>query len=268
VAAETVTARAYAFADTFKLKELALCFAGAEIRLEKDELYAVFSDGTAVAFDFGAVVFFGCDKVREQVVHAIARKLPDEPHPPLTEELPIEVDAQATPAYEARFDKVIVRELSPNVVTIVGVLLAQSAAMDYYDEDVEEVIGRTERITRDLQTRGRLRGRVRELIQFIGSCIHTRNGVIETMALFDKPDVTWEEEALNKLFVRLREVLEIDDRFRALEYKLRMIQDNLVLLVDLSRQRHTFWLEALVALLILFELGVMVWQVLHETGHG
>lgn len=261
-----VTARAYAFADTFRLKDLAIAFAGAEVKLAKDELVAVFSDGTAVAYDFGAVVFFDCDRSREQVVQAIARKLDAEPHPPLSDELTIEIDPQATPPYEARFDKVIVRELSPHVIGIVAILIAQSAAMDYYDEDVADVLERTQKITRDLQSRGRLRGRVRELIQFIGSCIHTRNGVIETMALFDKPDVTWEEEALDKLYVRLREILEIDDRFRALEYKLRMIQDNLVLLVDLSRQRHTFWLETSVALLILVELLVMLWQVL-ETHH-
>jgi uncharacterized Rmd1/YagE family protein len=85
--------------------------------------------------------------------------------------------------------------------------------------------------------------------------------VIETLALFDKPEATWEQEALDRLFVRLREMLEIDDRFRALEYRLRVIQENLVLFVDLSRQRSTLYLELLVVLLILIELIVMVGQV-------
>jgi methylenetetrahydrofolate dehydrogenase (NADP+)/methenyltetrahydrofolate cyclohydrolase len=36
----------------------------------------------------------------------------------------------------------------------------------------------------------------------------------------------------------LRKMLELDDRYRALDAKLRMFQDNLVLLVDLARQRQ------------------------------
>ena len=68
--------------------------------------------------------------------------------------------------------------------------------------------------------------------------------------------------------LRLREMLEIDDRFRALEYKLRMIQDNLVLLVDLSRQRHSFFLEMSVMILILIEVIVMLWQMFGSPHPG
>lgn len=259
-----VVVRAYAFADTFRLKELAPAFAGAEVTFAKDELIARFADGTvAIAYDFGAVVFFDGEAARDACVKAIAAQLTEEPHPPLTEEMVIEVRPGAT---EVRFDRVVVAELTPSVMGVIGLLLAQSAAMDYYDEDVEEILSRSGRITRDLATRGRMRGRVRELIRFIGSCIQTKNGVIETLALFDKPDVTWEVETIDKLYVRLRETLELEDRFRALEYKLRMIQENLVLLVDLSRQRHTFWLEFGVLSLILFEVVVMVVQLLQGRG--
>ena len=38
-------------------------------------------------------------------------------------------------------------------------------------------------------------------------------------------------------------MLELDDRYRALDAKLRMFQDNLVLLVDLARSRSTLFLE-------------------------
>lgn len=260
-----VAVRAYAFADTFRLKELASAFAAAEVTLAKDELVARFPDGTtAIAYDFGAVVFFDGVEAREKTVKEIAARLEAEPHPPLTEEMTIEVREGATT--EVRFDRVVVADLTPSVMGVVGLLLAQSAAMDYYAEDVDDIVERTGRITRDLATRGRLRGRVRELIRFIGSCIQTKNGVIETLALFDKPDVTWEVEVIDKLWVGLRQVLEMDDRFRALEYKLRMIQDNLVLLVDLSRQRHTFWLEFAVMALILFEVLVMVAQMLQRHG--
>jgi uncharacterized Rmd1/YagE family protein len=261
----TVAVRAYAFADTFRLKELVSAFGGAEVVLAKDELTARWPDGTtAIAYDFGAVVFFDGEAAREACVKALVSRFKEEPHPPLTEDLTIEVKPGA--AIEVSFDKIVVGDLSPSVMGVVGLLLAQSAAMDYYDEDVEDILERTGRISRSLQARGRLYGPVRDLLQFIGSCIQTKNGIIETLALFDKPDVTWEVEVIDRLYVRLRETLEIEDRFRALEYKLRMIQENLVLLVDLSRQRHTIWLETAVLALILLELIVMVVQLMQ--GHG
>jgi uncharacterized Rmd1/YagE family protein len=256
----TVTVRAYALAATFRLKELVPLFEGADVKLAKDELTATYPDGsTAIGYDFGSVVFFGGDGYRERTVQAITRRLDGEPHPPLTEELPVVVEPGARA--EVHFDRVVVGELTPAVMGVIALLIAQSVAMDYYDEDVEDILDRSGSITRDLATRGRMRGRVTDLIKFIGSCIQTKNGVIETLALFDKPDATWEQELIDRLYVRLREVLEIEDRFRTLEYKLRMIQENLVLLVDLSRQRHTIFLETVVLLLILFEVIVMVWQV-------
>src|SRR5262245_41244831 len=143
--------RAYAFADTFRLKELAPGFADAEVVIAKDELTARFPDGTvAIAYDFGAVVFFDGETARDTVVQALTARLPEEPHPPLTEDMVIEVRPGA--AMEVRFDRLVVGELTPSVMGVVGLLLAQSAAMDYYDEDVEEILGRSGRITRDLAT--------------------------------------------------------------------------------------------------------------------
>lgn len=274
-----VPVRAYAFDATFRLRELAPLFenaecepggarpSGAEIKQALDEMAAWWPDGSAaIAFDFGAVVFFGVKpEVRDRVVQAIGATLQGEPHEPLTEDMMLEVTPGAAPVVE--FNHVVVDALSPPVVSIVGLLVAQSAAMDYYEEDVGEILARTERITRDLATDGRLRGRVKDLIKFIGGCIATKNGVIETLALFDKPDLTWEVEALDRLYVLLREHLEIDDRFRALEYRLRMIQENMVLLVDLSRQRHSIVLETGVLLLIVIEVVVMLWQMLKGVPH-
>ena len=256
----SVTVRAYAFASTFRLRELASAFEGAEVTLEQDELRITFADQShAIGFDFGAVVFFdGAEAPREAVVRAITQRF-REGQPPRTETFLVEVDPAAE--WEVRFDRVVVPEMNWPVRQVVGLLVAQSAAMDYYEDDVNQIIERTEAITKQLAAHGRMRGQVRSLVRFIGHCIETKNEVVSTLALFDKPESTWEQEALDRLFVRLRKMLEIDDRFRTLEYRLRMIQESLVLLVDLSRGQSTYRLEVLVVLLILLELGVMIFQI-------
>jgi uncharacterized Rmd1/YagE family protein len=237
----------------------------AQARVTKDSLVATFGESSwALAYDFGAVVFLGVEATAQQrIIGNIARKLVGEKHPPMTEDFLVETDAAA---YEVRFDRVLVPKLTLAIADIVGLVLAQSVAMDYYGRDVDEIEVVTDRIADELRQRGRLRRGVRDLTQFIGLCIATRNDVISTLALFDKPESTWENEQLDRLWNGLYRMLELDDRYRTLEAKLRMFQDNLIVLVDLARQRHTLALEVAVAVLILLELMAMVWQILGATG--
>jgi uncharacterized Rmd1/YagE family protein len=237
-------------------------------RVEKDRLLADLGPSRwALAYDFGALVFVGVEPVESERLSAeLAKRLAGEPHPPLTESFLIEVAPEKT--MEVRFDRVVMPSLEVGAVEIVAEVLAQSVAMDYYGDDVAEIEAETDRIAGELRQAGRFKGRVQNTLQFIGLCIATRNDILSTLALFDKPDATWENEQLDRLWNGLRKMLEVDDRYRALDAKLRMFQDNLVLLVDLARQRQTLTLELAVVILILLEMLIMVWQIVTATGHS
>ncbi len=266
----TLHVYAYAYATTFRLRDLALVFGDAEVEHDKDCLVARFpSSGTriAVLFDFGSVVLIGLPKEeRERLISAIGTRIGPEPHPPLTEDFQVEVRPGAQ--VEVQFDRIILSEASLPALKVISLVLAQSAAMDYYDEDVQEIQQRTNAITRSLQVEGRVPGRLHNLVKFIGSCIETKNGMIATLALFDKPDSTWEDQQIDRLYSGLRIELEIDDRFRSLEAKLRMIQENLVLLADLYHSRSTWRLELTVVLLILFEILLNLWNLFRGGTHA
>lgn len=282
-------AHAYAFAATFRLKEIASALIGATVTIDKDCLVASWpprqevsgkegdkeadKDGRAlglhlaILFDFGGLVLIGLNPAeRERVLGQLVARLAPEPHAPHTEDLYIEVRPGSR--VEAQFDRVVLSEATLPALKVISLLLAQSVAMDYYDEDVQEIIKRTDAITKSLQAEGRLPGRVNDLVRFIGSCIATKNDVIATMALFDKPDATWEDQQIDQLYNGLRQELEIDDRFRALEAKLRMIQENMELLVELSNARSTWRLELTVVVLILFEVLLSLWQMFNRTAGG
>ncbi|MFO0574129.1 MAG: RMD1 family protein [Polyangia bacterium] len=282
VPAGILQAHAYAFAATFRLKEIASALTGATVAIDKDCLVASWppraaTDGDkegaalglhlAILFDFGGLVLIGLSpSERERVLGQLVARLAPEPHAPHTEDLYIEVRPGSR--VEAQFDRVVLSEATLPALKVISLLLAQSVAMDYYDEDVQEIIKRTDAITKSLQAEGRLPGRVNDLVRFIGSCIATKNDVIATMSLFDKPDSTWEDQQIDQLYNGLRQELEIDDRFRALEAKLRMIQENMELLVDLSNARSTWRLELTVVVLILFEVMLSLWQMFNRTGGG
>ncbi|HNF99949.1 MAG TPA: RMD1 family protein [Pseudomonadota bacterium] len=266
----TLHVYAYAYAATFRLRDLSPVFGDAEVEHDKDCLVARFSGvktRMAVLFDFGSVVLIGLSREeRERLISAIGARIAPEPHPPLTEDFLVEVRPGAE--IEVQFDRVILSEASVSALKVISLVLAQSAAMDYYDEDVQEIQQRTHVITRALQAEGRVPGRLDKLVQFIGSCIETKNGMIATLALFDKPDATWDNQQIDRIYSGLRVELEIDDRFRALEAKLRMIQENLVLLADLYHSRSTWRLELTVVLLILFEILLNLWNLFRGGTHA
>jgi uncharacterized Rmd1/YagE family protein len=261
VVAERHTANAYCYAATFRLRELAPCFAGADIEVTKTELNATFGAGRwAVVFDFGAIAFLGVDApARRAILSGIERAVGPEPHPPLEEEIDLLVDPDAPEA--ASFDRVALKRLDVRTFQIVALLLAQSVSLDYYEEDVRETIARIDVLAQELERRGGLRRPEREMVQLVGASILSKDQIIASLALLDKPGATWEDERLDRLYLALRNVLEIPERYAALEKKLRSIQENLELFIDLVRHRRSVRLEVVVAVLIAVELAVLLYQV-------
>lgn len=261
--------QAYAIASTVPLKELAFLFDGKAVftRASKTVLVAHYADdGWAVVHDFGAVVFFGVTEAeRERVVTAMKRFDDAEPghnRTPVRESFRVEIRPElARPT--VTFDAIVVRELGQPVIELVAFVIGQSVAMEYYEEDVDEILDRLDSVAAGLEEVGRFRGSGKELLQFVGRGLGLRNRVIHTLALLDSPALTWEDEMLDRLYRELRQSFAIEDRYRALDHKLHVIGDNLEIFVDLSQTRRSMLLEVLVVVLIAIEVVLFVVQMKH-----
>src|SRR5262245_44969755 len=162
-------ALAYGFATTFKMRDLAPCFAGAKIRQAKSQIVAEYGpDRLAVGFDFGAIVFINVPgEERTRAIGTILSKVAiDEPHPPLEEDFLVEIKEGAPTQGEVRFDRVAVPALDPATLDVIAILLAQSVAIDYYEEDLQEILASLDRRTDLMAKTGRLQGSTREITRF------------------------------------------------------------------------------------------------------
>lgn len=263
---KTLPVLAYGFSAMFRIKDLEPVFAGTRLRISKSQLVAEYEpDRIAVVFPFGALVFINVvGEERVRVVNAVLNgEASEEPHPPLEEDFLIEV-AESTPAHGlVRFDRVVVPELSAPVVDLISLLLAQSVTIDYYDEDLQQIMQSLETCTNGLACNGRIPGSTHNLLRFVGSSIGSKNQIITALALLDKPAATWESEHLDHFFRDLRLMLEIEERFQALEHKLRAIQETLELLLELVQTRRMLWLEATIVILILVEIIMSLLEKAH-----
>jgi uncharacterized Rmd1/YagE family protein len=255
--------RAFAVSSTLQPRVVSGLFAPEAERVKLTKTIAVARYGTtgwAVAHDFGAVVFVGVGEAEcARVMKALVTQLGSEPRAPLEETFAVQVVPGTAPS--VRFDRVVVRELDVRVVEILALVVAQSVAMEYYEGDVDALVGALEERSRTLARDGTLHGSPRALLKFIGRGMTMRTRVVHTLSLLDSPGATWDDEVLDRLYRGLRTLFEIEERYRALDHELRIVQDNLALMVDMVRQRRLILLEVAVVVFVAAELLVLVGQV-------
>jgi uncharacterized Rmd1/YagE family protein len=268
-----VEVHAYAIASTLPIKGLLPVLTEStpeSKRVAKTQLTVHLGERRwVVAYDFGAVVFLDATEEERKAtlerIRAWSRsdetraKVGPELHPPMREEIVIEIDEQKPS--EALFDRVVLPRLDAESVELVALVVAQSAAMECYEDDVDTLLAKVQIVARELQEHGKTRGSVRDLVRFVGSGMTTRNQVVYALSLLDAPDLVWNDERLDRVYRGLRQTFEIEARYRALREKLMMTQDNLEILVDLGQHRRSLWLESAVAIMIALEVVLFVYQI-------
>ena len=253
------TFSAVAFVENLVLRDLAGAYPGA--RLTPHELcFVPPSGGSMFVYPFGAVVFMDVAAAeRESLLKGLRQA-----HPGLTTETVREdfLAREQPGANPGVSDGALVLDrLTPARIEVVALVVAQSAAMEYYERIVEQLYVRTRELVDRMQSDGKVSMRTRRLHRFIGEAIGTRSEVLSVLHLLDKPDAAWEDPAMDRIYGDLRDEFDLKDRYEALESKLTGIQEALELVLGVARDRRLVLLELAVVMLILFELLVAV------TGH-
>jgi len=209
--------------------------------------------GEVFAFPFGALVFRDVEpKVRDAFLASLHAR-----HPRLVPDLVREefaVFERPGTRVGLAEGRLVVDRMSASRAAVVALIVAQSAAMETYERIVEDLFGRTRTLVGQLERRGVMPLRTRLLHRFIGEAVGRRSEVLSTLHLLDKPDATWDDPAMDRIYDDLRAEFDLGDRFDALESKLRTVQDALELLLGVARDRRLVWLEVAIVVLICLEL--------------
>jgi uncharacterized Rmd1/YagE family protein len=151
-------------------------------------------------------------------------------------------------------DRVAVGKISYQKIKIICMLVAESAALDYYDVLIENLLERATVYTKRLEQQGRFVAGQEDLLKFVGMCLSTKQEIISNLYIVDSPEEIWESPELDKIFHDLKSMLEIDVRYRAVEYKSKIIQESIEVITDLLKTKREVMLEVIIILLIAFEV--------------
>lgn len=203
--------------------------------------------------NYGVIVLSGySDDETQNVLKSVSGFHKDPAKQVLRDDFPIEFEPGLDPSFG--FDKVMVGRLDNMIMRISMLNLAQSVALDYYNTISESLLTEVKRFTNQLEGTGKLKISRQNMMKFIGRALSAQNDIAENIYIFDAPDLTWEDEYLDKLNQGLMKHFDLKVRFSEIEYTLRIIGNNLSVFREIVHQRESLILEFIIVILILVEV--------------
>ncbi|MFA5811091.1 MAG: RMD1 family protein [bacterium] len=251
---------AYHLAETLKLKDIDRLFdTAARTQSATKLVYQEGEDRFFFIYRFGAVIFFNVEPERQRQVIEKIRMLIGHKAEMLTSE-EFTVDIKRGEKNAVGFERAVLDRLTIERADLIAFVIAQSTALEYFEFKVNDLLRQTGDIGLALKQRGRLQRSAKDIKRFIGQCITTKQDLVASLYLLDKPDETWDDQMLDNLYREAVDMFELKDRYKTVDYKLRMIQENLELIAELLQYRHANVLEWAIIVLIAIEIGLFVMQ--------
>ena len=216
-------------------------------------VYELGKDQMVFIYSFGSVVFANVDlKSSYKLLRKIHKSLTE----PLEEDLMEEyawTDKDVT-ADEVGYNVLKLKESSPDKLLLAAYVLAQSVAIDHFDNLAETIVATFEKLNSELEHKGSLRTGTKKILKSVGTGNAILHATITRLSLLDKPDIVWEHSELESLYQNMRAMFELDDRFKNIEYKIQYIQNSSEIFLSLLRDRRSQALEIIIIFLIALEI--------------
>jgi len=229
-----------------------------------DEIELKRYDSTIYIFNFGVVAFFNCEP--DEQAELITRFL-NEFSSVITG---IEADiSSVSDSVKIRigedtritFDSIDLPSAESDTLRIIALVLSHSVMLDYYEHHVDNLLELSITQLTESKKSGWIPRGIKRLRNFLVECMQTKQNIITNLFVLDSPEEVWESPELDRLYQETRRMFDISLRFKSLDYKLKIIQENLSVILNVVSSRSGFWLELIIVLLILTEIVLAMLKV-------
>ncbi|MCS6796103.1 MAG: RMD1 family protein [Raineya sp.] len=247
---------AYQIAETIHLKRFRNDFLHEPVHASSWDIFYVEEEEERFlhVFSYGVVVFVGYDAVSKSNLLDFIKKYAENPvNLDVNDYFTLLVDKNLSKAV-VKNDSITLPQVQLDAIRIITLNVAQSVAMDYYETLSLEILNASKVYIDQLEEFGKVKISKRDLLRFIGKVKNIKNSIIDNLYILDDPNIVWDNEELQRLHRQLKDNFDISPRFRDLDYRLRIVEENLVLLTDLLQHRESSRLEWIIIILILVEV--------------
>ena len=257
-----VTVRALLLGERIDLKS----FEAAQRLASNPLLISAGEDQQAALFRYGTVVLFGLGPLQEVTfLNQLAPLVGQAYAKRETEDARIRID----PGSEEQIagGEIVLREATLERLQVIADVLAKSVLLAYYEASLASVFDAVEPFALGLRQGGRTTPKDRDLLRYIGDTLLMQHKMVGRVEVGEKPDVTWDLPEIYRLFARLEDEYELQERRLALDRKLELISRTVETLVDLLQNKRALRVEWYIVLLIVIEIFLTLYQLLFLGAH-
>jgi required for meiotic nuclear division protein 1 len=245
---------AYQIAEQINIKKFKANFKQTPIQSSSTELYYSESKTKFLSvFGYGVVALAGYNATeKSELINFLNQYCEDLLTREIKEDFTV-IENKDQP-FKLNYNSIEIPTVNHQVVQIVMLNIAQSVSLDFYENLAEDILTQTSSLTKELESKGNLSVSKKNLLKFIGKTLNVKNSIIDNLYIFDAPDIVWENEYLGKIDDALKKALDLKMRYREIDYKLKIVQENLTLFTDLLQNNQSHRMELVIIVLILIEV--------------
>lgn len=162
-------------------------------------------------------------------------------------------------------DYIVLKNLDIDSIRIIGSVLGQSIALDYFVSQVDGMVEEFTDINRIMEKTGTFTMDRKKLFQLVGKANSNLADVILKVGLFDRSEIAWREAKYAQIYEYLREEYEVTQRFGNLDYKLKFVEHNIHFLQEALQNRKSDLLEWCIIVLLSIENVIGIYEIIQET---
>jgi uncharacterized Rmd1/YagE family protein len=216
--------------------------------------------GYSLIFRFGVVVLIGLSATEEKEVHdSLAGAVHNAFAQPETDEAEIVIDPERPEGLGAD-GRLALHDAGAGRLQAVAHVLAKSCVLGYYERSVANAFDRIEHLA-DRLSRGESPARAKkDVLNEIGNVLLILTRTVGRVEVTEKPEITWDDPGLDRLYQRLAAEYELRDRDLALSRKLELVSRTAETYLDLLNNRQTLRVEWYIVILIVAEIALSLYD--------
>ncbi|XWS64211.1 hypothetical protein CRYUN_Cryun06bG0167000 [Craigia yunnanensis] len=165
-------------------------------------------------------------------------------------------------------DYIVLKTLDTDSIRIIGSVLGQSIALDYFVSQVDGMVEEFAGINRAMEKTGTFTMDRTKLIKLVGKANSNLADVILKVGLFERSEIAWREAKYAQIYEYLREEYEVTQRFGNLDFKLKFVEHNIHFLQEVIQNRRSDLLEWCIIFLLTIENVIAIYEIVHESTGG